>query len=200
MYFFESGDRVTIMAFEFDPPDCRLVFRSPVLDLTEEEATELLRRTPLVAVCHIKDRPFKGIFWCFLITHRKPMKRAKNNALVGYGINPISICRRHNACELKCRETKAAAPNWELEMVVGPLFSPEEAHALCKDWVENTRGIDSKIKKGTLLSKRQYLRVYKKTRNSNEAIVGYLKKKNLKNYLNFFVRIKNLHSDACETK
>jgi hypothetical protein len=100
-------------------------------------------------LCTLENRLFCGIYYSFLMTHS--LQGEKTSANIGFSTNPMLDVYRHNNLLTNDRTTKAAAPFWVLDMVLGPFPFKEKAVHCSEEWVSGTRGKDSKRKKAALL-------------------------------------------------
>lgn len=115
----------------------------------EKETPETVMTISGEILCTLENRLFRGVYYSFLMTHS--LQGEKTSANIGYSTNPMLDVYRHNNLLTNDRTTKAAAPYWVLDMVLGPFPFKEKAIHCSNEWVSGTRGKDSKRKKATLL-------------------------------------------------
>ncbi len=95
-------------------------------------------------------------FFCFMMVNFIPNQ--KINTYIAETQNPYQSVILHNKGNAKCsKSTKSAAPNWELNMIIGPFNYIEEAFDFAKDWKSNSRGIPSRRKRGQDLAREKDL-------------------------------------------
>lgn len=120
-----------------------------VVPVEEKDNPETVMTISGEVLCTLENRLFRGVYYSFLMTHS--LQGEKTSANIGYSTNPMLDVYRHNNLLTNDRTTKAAAPYWVLDMVLGPFPFKEKAIHCSNEWVSGTRGKDSKRKKATLL-------------------------------------------------
>lgn len=123
-------------------------------------------------LCTLEDRLFRGNYYTFLMTH--PLHGKKTSANVGYSTNPAYDVYLHNHLLTNDRTTSAAAPHWILDMVLGPFVSVEVAIECSNDLVSNTRGMTSKRKRASLLSRIYNVPLYDVAKKPSVPLKEYL--------------------------
>jgi len=123
-------------------------------------------------LCTLENRLFTGNHYSFLMTH--PLYGKKTSANVGYSTNPAHDVYLHNHLLTNDRTTSAAAPHWILDMVLGPFISVERAVECSKDWVNNSRGMTSKRKRASLLSRIYNVPLYDVAKKPSVPLEEYL--------------------------
>lgn len=129
---------------------------------------------PKTIMAVLEDKLYKGNQYTFLITH--PLHGKKTSAHVGHSTNPALDVYLHNHLKTNDRTTSAAAPHWRLDMVMGPFLSHEQATECSKEWVNNTRGMDSKRKRALLLSRMYGVPLYSASAKPKVPVKEYLRK------------------------
>ena len=94
---------------------------------------------------------YQGKYFVFLMSlpHSIPNK---TDSHIGYTTNPITNVYLHNGRFIIDRNTSQAAPNWELDIVMGPFVCRMAAYNCANAWVNGTRGKESKRAKAEFLS------------------------------------------------
>mgnify|MGYP000509361440 CR=1 FL=1 len=120
----------------------------PMITVATEAEAEVMTISG-ETLCTLENRLFRGIYYSFLMTHS--LQGEKTSANIGFSTNPMLDVYLHNNLLTNDRTTKAAAPYWVLDMVLGPFPFKEKAVHCSEEWVSGTRGKDSKRKKAALL-------------------------------------------------
>jgi hypothetical protein len=102
-----------------------------------------------IDLCALQRRLYTGRYYCYLMTH--DLQGKKTSAHVGYTTDPLYDVYLHNHSLINDRTTNAAAPYWRLDCVLGPFITLEKAILCSEDWVNGTRGQESKRNKACLL-------------------------------------------------
>lgn len=105
----------------------------------------------------LENRVYRGEYYAFLMTHS--LQGKKTDTHIGYSTNPIMEIHRHNTLRID-RTTKTAAPHWRADIFLGPVHCLAKVIALCRDWVDGTRGKESKRKRATLLARVYNVDIY----------------------------------------
>lgn len=96
--------------------------------------------------------------YAFLSTHN--MVGCKMNAVVMYGSNPLLAVVLRNRGIGGDKAMGQSAPNWKLNLTLGPFLSLSICRKACREWVLGTRGVTSKQSKGFVLATRYYTPLY----------------------------------------
>lgn len=123
-------------------------------------------------LCILENRLFTGNYYTFLMTH--PLRGEKTSANVGYSTNPAYDVYLHNHLLTNDRTTSPAAPHWILDMVLGPFISVEVAIECSKELVSNSRGMTSKRKRASLLSRIYNVPLYDVAKKPTIPLKEYL--------------------------
>jgi hypothetical protein len=136
-----------------------------------EEAITVIPKSIMCAVTHQINT---GVHYTFLMTHS--LKGKKTSAHIGYSKNPMYDLYLHNNLIENDRTTNTAAPDWILDMVLGPFSCLNKAIECSKEWVDNTRGKPSKRKKAYLLSRLYNVNLYTRQIPLKESFTDYIKR------------------------
>ncbi len=97
--------------------------------------------------------------WCFMMVNFEPNQ--KINTHISDSKSPPVTVAKHNAGQVKgSKSTKAAAGSWILDMIIGPFLTSEAASRFAQRWRSNSRGIQSRRKRGLMLSHEERLTCY----------------------------------------
>lgn len=99
--------------------------------------------------CELTGEHYNGRYFVYLISHSVI---SKTDSHVGFSTNPLVDVYCHNQKLLIDRNTCMAAPNWGIDVVLGPFTSKEAALACGRAWVSRTRGKEPKRKKAGFLA------------------------------------------------
>jgi len=130
----------------------------------EEDGTIQNKKKGIILVSELiksilLDDIFTGIYYVFLMSHS--LKGMKKNTNITYGTNPILTLLLHNSNKNYDKETSAAAPFWELDIVMGPFLFLKKAIECCDEWVNGTRGKKSKRNRAiNILSSKYNVPIY----------------------------------------
>ena len=122
----------------------------PIIVSTAEGETRTITIRKAI-LCALEGGLYTGIYYAFLMTH--PLHGKKTSANIGYSTNPALEVYRHNHLLTNDRTTSAAAPHWNVDVVVGPFITWEKSKLCTEDWVIDSRGIESKRNRAVLMSR-----------------------------------------------
>lgn len=115
---------------------------------------------------------YTGEYFVFLMSHSVV---SKTDSHIGYTTNPITSVYNHNERIFPDRNTSLAAPNWELDIVMGPFICKEEAIDCSRAWVNGTRGKVSKREKAPYLSRAYNVNMYTYKKKSERPLEELLR-------------------------
>lgn len=125
------------------------------------------------------EKKFNYGFYAFMLIRVIDGKDKKNDAIIGYSQNPIYSTYIHNKQKsIKEQQLPDKYSEWELKIILGNFILKKACQQCCIEWLEKTRGIDSKTQKAKYLKNKYNVDLY-----SNESY----SKKDLQDYM-----IKNL--------
>jgi hypothetical protein len=156
----------------------------------ENEEREGMIVVPKVVLCALERRLFTGIYWSFLLTH--PLEGKKTAANVSWGVDPMYDLYLPNNLLMGDRTPSAAAPHWILDMVLGPFQDHTLAIECSEEWVQGTRGKESKRKKAEFLSKIYNVTLYSVSVEPPVSFEEYLTEKAPPCYINRHKELKEM--------
>lgn len=104
------------------------------------------------------------VYWSFLLFNGD--QTIKVHTEISYGRDPVKKCKEKNKRDRKAKKKKKLQKTqflricWKIEMIIGPFNTKQEAESFSIDWKENSRGQDSRRRKGLELAKRTEKTVY----------------------------------------
>ena len=106
---------------------------------------------------YLNDEMEKKFIFCFMMVNFIPNQ--KINTFIAETSNPFQMVNLHNKRQAKSsKTTKSAAPNWELNMIIGPFNNNiDNASKFALKWRSRSRGIISRRTRGKYLAKKQNL-------------------------------------------
>lgn len=103
-------------------------------------------------------------YWCYLMVNFQPEQ--KINTYIGKTKDPPKKVEEHNQRKAKGQKTtKAAAPYWSLEMIIGPFNDKGSAIEFRDKWKQKSRGIQSRRQRGLDLSDEYHVEVFDERQN-----------------------------------
>ncbi len=106
--------------------------------------------------------------FCYMMVNFKAEQ--KINTYIGEGKDPYEDVLLHNSGRAKdSKSTRSAAPNWELNMIIGPFKNSGDACKFVEPWRVNSRGILSRRKRGMELARLQNLTCWDKEERDTES-------------------------------
>ncbi len=96
--------------------------------------------------------PVGGGYYCALMGH--PFEGLyKKDTYMFVSEEPLRTAVLHNRRAIHNKETRTVAPHWYLLLIVGPFPTVSAALTFGQHWVHNTRGAQSKLRRGIVLAK-----------------------------------------------
>ncbi len=127
--------------------------------------------------CALMGHPFEGYY--------------KKDTFMFVSSAPVHTAVVHNRRLVNNKETRQVAPFWHLLVVVGPFAAAASALAFGRDWTHNTRGWQSKRRRGMELARARGLPYYvtpMKPRNRKRTL-AYLRRHAPPAYAETYVRL-----------
>lgn len=87
-------------------------------------------------------------YFCYMMINLQPLQ--KTNTFIEVSCDPFKTVENHNNSAIK--STQPAAPNWILDMIIGPFDQIQKASLFVKLWRDKSRGINSRRKRGIKLA------------------------------------------------
>jgi hypothetical protein len=117
---------------------------------------------------------YDGKYFVFLMSLPQSVPN-KTDSHIGYTPNPIANVYMYNEKFIFDRSTSMAAPNWELDIVMGPFICKKAAHNCANAWVNGTRGKESKRSKALYLSSVYNVNIYTYQKKCERSLEELLK-------------------------
>ncbi len=76
----------------------------------------------------------------------------KNEANIKVATEAFTDVYRHNVGEINDKSTKPARGLWQVEMIIGPFGNENAASVFRREWMEESRGIESRRQRGIKLA------------------------------------------------
>jgi hypothetical protein len=145
------------------PTSCEVSRFKSVIEMKQKKEVILIDALHKAELYSI---PYTGKYFIFLMSLPHSIT-SKTDSYVGHTTNPIAEVYRHNNKLTIDRNTCMAAPNWKLDIVLGPFICKEAAIDCGRAWVNGTRGKESKRAKAPFLASAHNVNIYTYTKQSD---------------------------------
>jgi hypothetical protein len=132
----------------------------------------------------VKNEIYTGDWFAFLMIHT--LEGKKKSTVIGSSKNPIWTVHVHNKGLIYNKDTRMAMGHWRLAVVLGPFLCKVICDQCCADWLVKTRGVASKIAKGSVLMTKYNVDMYCDKENTPVGLEDFLDKYAPANYKNFY--------------
>lgn len=130
--------------------------------------------------------PSRG-WYCALLGH--PFESLyKKDTYMFVSPTPVLAATLHNRKAVRNKDTRAVAPFWHFLLIVGPFAAEDSALAFGREWIHNTRGSQSKRRRGVELARAYGMSYYAPSTRPGRTL-AYLRRHAPPEYVAAFRRL-----------